>query len=193
MRRRTRACCGSSRRPTARCTACSGRKKARVRASRETLTIASAARARAHAQKRSRTILRGPTMNRISTMLEPALAATGVLSLALLAAAPAAAQPPQRGAGPAAAAQSAPATGEIPRLANGKQDLSGVWWGGADVGGPGCVRGGGGGRRGGGAPPRIYADLFQPWAKVHAAEVRDKDEPALQCKPTAFGTLIVRL
>src|SRR5436190_8896858 len=45
-----------------------------------------------------------------------------------------------------AAAQSA---GPVPRLADGHPDLSGVWWGGSDVG---AARGGGAGgaRRGGG-------------------------------------------
>lgn len=130
-------------------------------------------------------------MKRVLTKLEPALAATGVLSIALLAAAPSAAQPPQRGAS-AAAQAAAPATGEVPRLANGKPDLTGVWWGGADVGGPGFGRGGGG-RRGGGPAPATFTDLYQPWAKEHAATLGDKDDPTLQCKPTAFGTLNVRL
>jgi len=77
-------------------------------------------------------------------------------------------------------------TGEIPRMSNGKPDLSGVWWGGADVGGrgfrPGSARGGG----------PTFTDLYQPWAKEHAATLTDADDPTLRCIPTAFGTLNVR-
>jgi hypothetical protein len=133
-------------------------------------------------------------MKRVAILLEPAAAATALLTLALLAAAPAGAQPPQRGGAPGAAGSAAaPATGEVPRMPNGKPDLSGIWWSGGDVGGRGFSPGGGGGRRGGGPAPASFTDLYQPWAKEHAATLGDKDDPTLLCKPTAFGTLNVRL
>ncbi|MGD8341762.1 MAG: hypothetical protein PVH89_13345 [Gammaproteobacteria bacterium] len=75
--------------------------------------------------------------------------------------------------------------GDIPRMSNGKPDLSGVWWGGGDVGGPGFRVGGPGGES--------FTDLYQPWAAEHAATLSDKDDPTLECTPTAFGTLNVRM
>ena len=45
-----------------------------------------------------------------------------------------------------------------------------------------------------GAPPEVRVeDLYQDWAREHAATLSDKDDPTLQCRPTAFGTLNVRL
>jgi hypothetical protein len=82
-------------------------------------------------------------------------------------------------------------------MADGHPDLSGVWWGGADVGGN---RGGGAGRGGGGArggargtPAPTFQSLYQPSAAEHAKTLADKDDPTLRCVPTAFGTLNVRL
>lgn len=90
----------------------------------------------------------------------------------------------------AASAAQAQSGGDIPRMSNGKPDLSGVWWGGGDVGGPGFRVGG---PRGDGEPPATFTDLYQPWAAEHAATLSDKDDPTLQCVPTAFGTLNVRM
>ena len=78
--------------------------------------------------------------------------------------------------------------GPVPRMADGHPDLSGVWWGGADIGGRGS------------RPPAArdpnavtYTSLYQPWAVEKAKTLSDKDDPTLRCVGTAFGTLNVRL
>ena len=104
---------------------------------------------------------------------------------------------------PTLRAQGAPASpepqaqaGPAPRMADGHPDLSGVWWGGADVGaarGRGA-RGGGGGRGGArGTPPPTFMSLYKPEAAAKAKTLGDKDDPTLRCVPTAFGTLNVGL
>lgn len=77
---------------------------------------------------------------------------------------------------------------ETPRMADGHPDLTGVWWTGGDLGNPDFNS-----SRAGQASVPSYTDLYQPWAVEHASTLGDKDDPTLQCNPTAFGTLNVRL
>jgi hypothetical protein len=100
----------------------------------------------------------------------------------------------QTAAGKSAPAGGAAASTRIPRMADGHPDLSGVWWRGADVGGRAPAGGGAlGGARGGGAPAATFPSLYQPSAVAKAKTMADKDDPALGCVPTAFGTLNVSM
>jgi hypothetical protein len=93
----------------------------------------------------------------------------------------------------ASGGSTAPA-GAIPRMADGHPDLSGVWWGGGDVGAAGG-RGPVGGARGAarGTPPPTFQSLYKPEAAAAAKKLTDKNDPTLRCTPTAFGTLNVSL
>ena len=87
-----------------------------------------------------------------------------------------------------------------PRTPDGHPDLTGVWWPGNDLRvaplTPAAGRAGGppaGGAGRGAPPPRRerFEDQYTDAAKAKARTLSDKDDPALRCQSTAFGTLSV--
>jgi len=98
---------------------------------------------------------------------------------------------------PVSARQADTPAAPAPRMADGHPDLTGVWWGGADVGaarGRGGARGGGRGPQGArGTPPPTFMSLYKPEWAAKAKTLSDKDDPTLRCRPTAFGTLNVSM
>jgi hypothetical protein len=93
------------------------------------------------------------------------------------------AQAAQRGTPSTTAAAPTAVAADVPKMPDGKPDLSGVWWGGADVG-PRLPRG---------ARGPTFQSLYQPWAAEKAKTLSDKDDPTLKCIPVAFGTLNVSM
>ena len=115
------------------------------------------------------------------------VAAAAAVALAALLAPAATAQQP-------GGAQAATPAQPTPRLADGRPDLSGVWWTGGDVGGRGYGSSTGGRGRGRGGPrPVRFTDLYTPEMAARAETLDDDDDPTLQCTPTALGTLNVSL
>ena len=88
----------------------------------------------------------------------------------------------------AAVAPQGPPAGPVPRMADGRPDMSGVWWPGRDV--PVTTLSVGPSRAPAGAPrqgPDTFRSLYQPWAAAKANTLGEKDDPALRCVPPVIG------
>jgi hypothetical protein len=94
-----------------------------------------------------------------------------------------AAAPPETQAGP------------VPRMPDGRPDLSGVWWPGRDVPVT-TLRVGAGGARPEGQPrhgPTTFATYYQPPWAAKAKALDEKDDPALRCIPPVHGPWVSML
>ena len=78
--------------------------------------------------------------------------------------------------------------GPVPRMPDGKPDLSGPWWQGTELAVQGLNLGS---PRTTAPPPPVpgstFASLYQPWAAAKAKTLSDKDDPALRCMPSIDG------
>jgi hypothetical protein len=79
--------------------------------------------------------------------------------------------------------------GPVPRMPDGKPDLSGVWWQGGDFNFGGRGRAGGQAQAQAGPPvPRVtWQSLYSPEYAAKAKPLSDKDDPSLYCIPTIDG------
>lgn len=118
-------------------------------------------------------------------------AALAIVSGAFLASAPAVAQ--SGNSAPAGAqgnrAEPTAAPGPVPRMPDGKPDLSGVWWPGRDLNPQTSTTRYAPGRDEGTSiiRPNSFGSLYQPWAMAKARTLSDKDDPALHCIPSLMG------
>lgn len=77
--------------------------------------------------------------------------------------------------------------GPVPHAADGKPDLTGVWWLGREPALEGGRVGAPGGARPAPVPGSPFAGLYQPGAAEKAKTLSDKDDPALRCIPSVGG------
>ncbi len=77
--------------------------------------------------------------------------------------------------------------GPVPHAADGKPDLTGVWWLGREPALEGGRVGAPGGARPAPVPGSPFGGLYQPWAAEKAKTLSDKDDPALRCIPSVGG------
>jgi hypothetical protein len=94
------------------------------------------------------------------------------------------------GASPAAQSgndeRTAPSVKPIPRMPDGRPDLTGVWWPGRDITPATSSAIYREGERTG-IGPRSFGSLYKPEFAEKAKTLSDKDDPALWCIPSIFG------